>query len=82
MLELPAAEARTSQGYGTSDHLAVPDRQPTSTRSPNASADDLQALGYSTADIQLMIDGGNGYQGPRLAIDETGLWRSFMTMGE
>jgi hypothetical protein len=23
-----------------------------------------------------------GYQGPRLAIDETGLWRSFTTMGE
>ena len=45
-------------------------------------ADDLKALGYSAADIQLMIDGGNGYQGPRLAIDETGLWRSFTTMGE
>lgn len=29
-----------------------------------------------------MIDGGFGYQGPRLVIDETGLRRSFTTMGE
>ena len=81
VLELPAAEARTIQGYGTltiwpylidSDFDSLTERE----------ADDLQALGYSTADIQLMIDGGNGYQGPRLAIDETGLWRSFTTMGE
>jgi hypothetical protein len=81
VLELPAAEPRTIEGYGTltiwpylidSDFDALTERE----------ADDLQALGYSTADIQLMIDGGNGYQGPRLAIDETGLWRSFTTMGE
>jgi hypothetical protein len=81
VLELPAAEPRTIHGYGTltiwpylidSDFDALTERE----------ADDLQALGYSTADIQLMIDGGNGYQGPRLAIDETGLWRSFTTMGE
>ena len=81
VLQLPAAEPRTIQGYGTltiwpylidSDFDALTERE----------ADDLQALGYSTADIQLMIDGGNGYQGPRLAIDETGLWRSFTTMGE
>jgi hypothetical protein len=81
VLQLPAAEPRTIEGYGTltiwpylidSDFDALTERE----------ADDLQALGYSTADIQLMIDGGYGYQGPRLAIDETGLWRSFTTMGE
>jgi hypothetical protein len=81
VLRLPAAEPRTIRGYGTltiwpylidSDFDALTRRE----------ADDLKALGYSAADIQLMIDGGNGYQGPRLAIDETGLWRSFTTMGE
>jgi hypothetical protein len=81
VLQLPAAEPRTIRGYGTltiwpylidSDFDALTQRE----------ADDLKALGYSAADIQLMIDGGNGYQGPRLAIDETGLWRSFTTMGE
>lgn len=81
VLRLPAAEPRTIEGYGTltiwpylidSDFDALTQRE----------ADDLKALGYSAADIQLMIDGGNGYQGPRLAIDETGLWRSFTTMGE
>jgi len=81
VLQLPAAEPRTIRGYGTltiwpylidSDFDALTQRE----------ADDLKALGYSAADIQLMIDRGNGYQGPRLAIDETGLWRSFTTMGE
>ena len=81
VLRLPAAEPRTIRGYGTltiwpylidSDFDGLTQRE----------ADDLKALGYSATDIQLMIDGGNGYQGPRLAIDETGLWRSFTTMGE
>jgi len=43
---------------------------------------DLSALGYSDQEIQLMIDGGAGYQGPRLAIDEDGRWRNFITVGE
>ena len=81
VLQLPAAEPRTIEGYGTltiwpylidSDFDTLTQRE----------TDDLKALGYSAADIQLMIDGGFGYQGPRLAIDETGLWRSFTTMGE
>jgi hypothetical protein len=81
VLRLPAAEPRTIRGYGTltiwpylidSDFDGLTQRE----------ADDLKAIGYSAADIQLMIDGGNDYQGPRLAIDETGLWRSFTTMGE
>jgi hypothetical protein len=43
---------------------------------------DLAALGYSEKQIRLMIDGGAGYQGPRLAIDEDGRWRNFITVGE
>jgi hypothetical protein len=81
VLELPAAEPRTIEGYGTltiwpylidSDFDALSQRERA----------DLESLGYSEEDIQLMIEGGYGYQGPRLAIDETGLWRSFTTMGE
>jgi len=29
-----------------------------------------------------MIDGGTGNQGPRLAIDQYGRWRNFITVGE
>jgi hypothetical protein len=81
VLNLPAAEPRTIRGYGTltiwpylidSDFDALTQRE----------AGDLKALGYSAADIELMVEDGNGYQGPRLAIDETGRWRSFTTMGE
>ena len=81
VLELPAAEPRTIRGYGTltiwpylidTDFDALTGRERA----------DLESLGYSEEDIRLMIDGGFGYQGPRLAIDETGLWRSFTTMGE
>src|SRR4029453_290224 len=81
VLELPAAEPRTIRGYGTltiwpylidTDFDALTERERA----------DLKALGYSAAHIDLMSEGGFGYQGPRLAIDETGLWRSFTTMGE
>jgi len=44
--------------------------------------EDLKSLGYTDEEIQLMIDGGTGYQGPRLAIDENGEWRNFITVGE
>jgi hypothetical protein len=81
VLELPAADPRVIEGYGTftiwpylidSDFDALTERERA----------DLASLGYTEEDIQLMIDGGNGYQGPRLAIDETGLWRNFITVGE
>jgi hypothetical protein len=76
-----SGRTRTIRGYGTLtiwpylidtdfDALTEPERA------------DLESLGYTEEDIQLMIDGGFGYQGPRLAIDQTGLWRSFTTMGE
>jgi hypothetical protein len=81
VLELPAAAPRVIEGYGTftiwpylidSDFDALTEHERA----------DLASLGYTEEDIQLMIDGGHGYQGPRLAIDETGLWRNFMTVGE
>lgn len=43
---------------------------------------DLVALGFTDEEIRLMIDGARGYQGPRLAIDERGNWRNFITVGE
>ena len=81
VLELPAAEPRVIEGYGTftiwpylidSDFAALTENERA----------DLASLGYTEEDIQLMTDGGHGYQGPRLAIDETGLWRNFITVGE
>lgn len=81
ILELPPTTRDIGEGYGTfyfwpylvnSDFDALTERERA----------DLASLGYSEEDIQLMIDGGHGYQGPRLAIDETGLWRNFITVGE
>lgn len=81
ILELPPTTRDIGEGYGTfyfwpylvnSDFDALTERE----------RSDLASLGYTEEDIQLMIDGGHGYQGPRLAIDETGLWRNFITVGE
>ena len=81
VLELPPAAPRVIEGYGTftiwpylidSDFDAL-------TEGERA---DLASLGYTDQEIDLMIEGGYGYQGPRLGIDETGLWRNFTTMGE
>jgi hypothetical protein len=81
ILEMPPTSRDIGEGYGTfffwpylvnSDFNALTVQE----------RDDLASLGYTEEDIQLMIDGGYGYQGPRLAIDETGLWRNFITVGE
>src|SRR4029453_6178595 len=81
IVELPPPSRDIGEGYGTfhfwpylvnSDFTALTERE----------RDDLSALGYSDDEIQLMIDGGNGYQGPRLAIDALGRWRNFITVGE
>jgi len=81
VLELPPAAPRVIEGYGTftiwpylidSDFDAL-------TEGERA---DLVSLGYTDQEIDLMIEGGYGYQGPRLGIDATGLWRNFTTMGE
>ena len=81
ILEMPPTSRDIGEGYGTfffwpylvnSDFNALTVKERA----------DLASLGYTEEDIQLMIDGGYGYQGPRLAIDETGLWRNFITVGE
>ena len=81
ILQMPPTSRDIGEGYGTfyfwpylvnSDFDALTERERA----------DLASLGYTEEDIQLMIDGGHGYQGPRLAIDETGLWRNFITVGE
>ncbi len=81
ILEMPPTSRDIGGGYGTfyfwpylvnSDFSALTEQERA----------DLAALGYSDADIDLMIEGGNGYQGPRLAIDENGVWRNFITVGE
>jgi hypothetical protein len=81
VLELPPAAPRVIEGYGTFTiwpYLIDSDFETLGQRE----RDDLAALGYTDADVRLMIEGEHGYQGPRLAIDETGLWRNFMTVGE
>jgi hypothetical protein len=81
ILRLPAAEPREIEGYGTFyiwpylidsdfDDLSEQERA------------DLRSLGYSDRDIELMMGGVDGYTGPRLAIDATGLWRNFITGGD
>ena len=81
ILEMPPTSRDIGEGYGVfyfwpylvnSDFTALTDQERA----------DLAALGYSDEEIQLMIDGGAGYQGPRLTIDENGEWRNFITVGE
>jgi len=81
VLRLRAAPPVTIEGYGTlyiwpylkdSDFAALSAQE----------RSDLASLGYNDRDIRLMIEGGHGYQGPRLAIDATGRWRTYTTMGE
>jgi hypothetical protein len=81
VLRLRAAPPVTIEGYGTlyiwpylkdSDFAALSAQE----------RSDLASLGYSAPDIRLMIEGGHGYQGARLAIDTTGQWRTYTTMGE
>ncbi len=81
LLRLPPTSRDIGEGYGTFyfwpylvnsdfDHLSEQERA------------DLRTLGFTQQDIELMIQAGHGYQGPRLAIDETGEWRNFLTIGE
>lgn len=81
ILQLPAAAPREIEGYGTfyiwpylidSDVSALTEQERA----------DFASLGYTDEDIQALINAELGYQGPRLAIDATGLWRNFITVGE
>ncbi len=81
ILEMPPTSRDIGEGYGTFYFWPSLVNSDLSSLTPLELAD-LAALGYSDEEIQLMIDGGAGYQGPRLAIDETGAWRNFITVGE
>ena len=81
ILEMPPTSRDIGEGYGTFSFWPYLVNSDLSALLPQERAD-LSALGYSDQEIQLMIDGGAGYQGPRLAIDEDGRWRNFITVGE
>jgi hypothetical protein len=81
ILEMPWTSRDIGPGYGTFYFWPYLVNSDLENLTPQERAD-LAALGYSDQDIQLMIDGGTGYQGPRLAIDENGEWRNFITVGE
>jgi hypothetical protein len=80
ILALGPAAPREIEGYGTfyiwpylvdTDFSRLTDRE----------REDLAGLGFSERDIDAMADYG-GYLGPRLAIDENGLWRNYITGGD
>jgi hypothetical protein len=81
ILEMAPTSRDIGEGYGTFYFWPYLVNSDLSSLSSLEFAD-LAALGYSDEEIQLMIDGGAGYQGPRLAIDENGEWRNFITVGE
>jgi hypothetical protein len=81
ILEMPPTTRDIGPGYGTFYFWPYLVNSDLADLTPQELAD-LASLGYSDEDIQLMIDGGTGYQGPRLAIDENGEWRNFLTVGE
>ena len=81
ILDMLPTSRDIGEGYGTFSFWPYLVNSDFSALSPQERSD-LSALGYSDRAIQLMIDGGAGYQGPRLAIDEDGRWRNFITVGE
>ena len=81
ILEMAPTSRDIGPGYGTFYFWPYLVNSDLSSLLPQELAD-LASLGYSEEEIQLMIDGGTGYQGPRLAIDENGEWRNFITVGE
>lgn len=81
VLEMPPTTRDIGPGYGTFYFWPYLVNSDFENLTPQERAD-LAALGYTHEEIQLMIDGGTGYQGPRLAIDENGEWRNFITVGE
>jgi hypothetical protein len=80
ILALPPAAPREIKGYGTFyiwPYLVDTDLS----RLTDLEREDLAGLGFSERDIESMADYG-GYTGPRLAIDENGLWRNYITGGD
>lgn len=80
ILTLSPTPAREIEGYGTfyfwpylygSDFSNLTEQE----------REDLATLGFSEGEIEDMIQFG-GYLGPRLAIDENGVWRNYVTGGD
>jgi hypothetical protein len=80
ILALPPAEPRVIGGYGTFHiwpYLVDSNFERLSARE----IEDLHRLGFDDAAIEDMRRFGS-YLGPRLSIDETGLWRNYTTGGD
>jgi hypothetical protein len=79
ILSLPPSAPKQIEGYATAyvwPYLVDAD---VSNLSP-AEIDDLHGLGFDNAAIERMVTAGR-YTGPRLSIDENGLWTSYSTGG-
>jgi hypothetical protein len=80
MLQLQPTEPKKIEGYGT--FYIWPYLVDSNFKHLSASEiDDLHTLGFDDAAIEDMRTFGS-YLGPRLAIDETGLWRNYTTGGD
>jgi hypothetical protein len=80
LLQLQPAEPKVIEGYGT--FYVWPYLVDSDLEHPTAGEiEDLHRLGFDDAAIERMRRLGS-YDGPRLAIDEDGLWRSYTTRGE
>jgi hypothetical protein len=80
ILRMPPTEPKEIVGYGSFyvwPYLVDSDFQELGA----SEIDDLHALGFDDGAIDDMRRFGS-YLGPRLAIDETGLWRNYTTGGE
>jgi hypothetical protein len=79
ILTLPAAGPKQITGYGT--FYVWPYLVDSNFANLTAAeVDDLHMLGFDDAAIQQMVKDGR-YTGPRLSIDENGLWTSYSTGG-
>ena len=81
ILEMPPTTREIGPGYGTFYFWPYLVNSDFENLTPQERAD-LAALGYTDEDIQAIVDSDLGYQGARLAIDENGEWRNFLTVGE
>jgi hypothetical protein len=80
LLALPPSAPKDIQGYGTFyvwPYLVDSDLKHLTA----GEIDDLHALGFDDAAIEGMRRFGS-YTGPRLSIDERGLWRNYVTGGD
>jgi hypothetical protein len=79
ILRLPPAEPKQITGYGTFYVWPYLVDSDFASLTPGE-VDDLHMLGFDDAAIEGMVKGGR-YTGPRLSIDENGVWTSYTTGG-